>query len=293
MSDPKVAVFVQEFMAAFGINGTEFLVDIWIKSLSAYPVELLNQAAVAFANSSRRAFGNQIMPGALIEFLPSQLGHPKTEQAWNAIPKSERDGGWVTDQMITAYGRCQDSLSRGDHIAARMCFNESYGDLMHACETMRIPAKFWWSGPAGLSRDEHLQLKQQKTLEAVHAGWLPPKFGNAVQLQLKKESPQIAPQLTQILDHAASKMITKKTDQEVREKQKKQEKQPKKMNLDALEKIREIRRGILAEIKSEREMRRIESERAHAEMQARIAEHEKRVAIYYEQQAQEGPDELR
>lgn len=281
MSESETAKFVRDFMRSFGLDtSNDFLVEIWMQSLSAYPIELLKQAAVSFANSSRRAFGNQIMPGALIEFLPSQLGHPKTEQAWNAIPKSERDGGWVTDQMITAYGRCQDSLSRGDHIAARMCFNESYGDLMRACETMRIPAKFWWSGPSGLSRDEHLQLKQQKTLEAVHAGWIPAKFGNALQLELQKESPLVAPQLTQLLDQAALKMITETTDQE-------NQKQPKKMDLSALEKIREIREGLLAQIKSESELRRLETERQHRELQERIAANESRIAAYYEQQSRE------
>jgi hypothetical protein len=57
--------------------------------------------------------------------------HPSPEAAWNAIPKSEDESAYLSQEMLQAMSACQDSLDRGDFIAARMAFIETYKTLIN------------------------------------------------------------------------------------------------------------------------------------------------------------------
>lgn len=163
--------WLKDFFTAFGIAPNPPILRLWEDALGDYPVEALRAAAKAFSKTLQRG-GGAILPGALVPFLPSLSGHPLPEIAWNHLPKSEHDGGYVTSQMMAALADCSDSLSRGDYIGGRKAFLESYAARVRAAEAQGERASFFYSQPAEGTREQRLALKETKTIEALKNGWL-------------------------------------------------------------------------------------------------------------------------
>lgn len=170
-NDQNFRNWLRDFFENFGLTPKPSVLEFWTDSLSAYPVEALKAAAKALGQSQQRG-GGTLLPGALIAFLPNQLGHPSPEQAWNHVPKTEHDAGYVTREMMSALADCADSLNRGDYIGGRKAFLESYAGRVRAAEAERRSAVFFYSQPSDGSREQRLQLKETKIIEAVKNGWL-------------------------------------------------------------------------------------------------------------------------
>lgn len=169
--NPAFDGWLKDFFTAFGIAVNPPILRLWEDTLGEYPVEALRDATRAFSKTIQRG-GGAILPGALVPFLPSLSGHPLPEIAWNHLPKSDFDGGYVTDQMMSALADCHDSLMRGDFIAGRKAFLESYAARVRAAEAQGLRAVFFYSQPAEGSREQRLALKETKTIEALKNGWL-------------------------------------------------------------------------------------------------------------------------
>lgn len=163
--------WLRDFFQSLGVLPNPPMLNLWADTLGGYPVEALKQAARAYSKTQQRG-GGTILPGALIPFLPSQFGHPLPEIAWNHVPKSEHDGGYVTSQMMAALADCHDSLERGDFIGGRKAFLESYAARVRAAEAQQDYAEFFYSQPCDGSREQRLALKETKTIEALKNGWL-------------------------------------------------------------------------------------------------------------------------
>jgi len=73
---------------------------------------------------------------------------------------------------MAALADCHDSLMRGDFIAGRKAFLESYAARVRAAEAQGLHAVFFYSQPAEGSREQRLALKETKTIEALKNGWL-------------------------------------------------------------------------------------------------------------------------
>lgn len=163
--------WLRDFFQAFGIVANPQMLKLWADVLGEYPVESLRQAEKAFSKTQQRG-GGTFLPGALIPFLPSRYGHPLPEIAWNHVPKTEHDCGYVTSQMMAALADCHDSLRRGDYIAGRKAFLESYGARVRAAEAQQEHAVFFYSQPNDGNREHRLNLKETKIIEALKNGWL-------------------------------------------------------------------------------------------------------------------------
>lgn len=170
-NDVEFKNWLRDFFQAFGVIGNSAMLELWAESLSEYPLDALKAAAKAFGKTQQRG-GGTLLPGALIAFLPSQLGHPLPELAWNHAPKTEHSAGYVTSEMMGALADCQDSLNREDYIGARVAFLESYRARVRAAEAQKIPAKFFYSRPSEGSREQRLQIEETKTIEALKNGWI-------------------------------------------------------------------------------------------------------------------------
>lgn len=164
-----------ELLASFfSVISTPFKPEVipwWFDALSAFELQDIKIAMQAYTADPKRERG-PVMPGTILGYLPSPYGHPTPEQAWNHLPKSEHNGGYVTNLMMEAFADCSDSLNRGDFIGGRKAFIESYTARVRAAETQRQRAVFFYSQPSEGNREQRLQLKETKTIEALKNGWL-------------------------------------------------------------------------------------------------------------------------
>ena len=93
-------------------------------------------------------------------------GWPTPEEAWNTLPKSEYESGWMCQETITAYTACSDSIERGDMIGARMCFLEVY---KREIKGKRGEPKWWISWGIGETQEQREVLFQKLCLEKPRA----------------------------------------------------------------------------------------------------------------------------
>ena len=63
-----------------------------------------------------------LVPAAVKQYLPDRSGFLGCEEAWNQLPKTEFEAGWVYQEIMAAYGACYDSIERGDMIGAMIAF---------------------------------------------------------------------------------------------------------------------------------------------------------------------------
>lgn len=143
--------------------------NIWWNDLKDFDYSLIERAF-----EIARQSGGQFMPttGAIRAMLPDPLGHPTPEEAWNRLPKSEHEAGYVTSQMMQAFGACRDSIERGDIVGARMAFLEAYKRFVSEARVLGQRANFFYSGATGGEFEQRRQLQEKQTLEAAERGWL-------------------------------------------------------------------------------------------------------------------------
>lgn len=159
---------ITDFMSVYGHEITIGQIRMWWDDLEAYPFAAVEQAFRQY----RKTNSKRPTPAGVLEFLPDLLGHPSPEEAWNRLPKSEYDAGYVTSEMMQAMGACGDSLERGDTIGARMAFLEAYRHAIAEARLMGRAAVYFYSGATGGDFEQRRQLQEKHTLEAAERGWL-------------------------------------------------------------------------------------------------------------------------
>tara|TARA_R110002126_G_scaffold1757_1_gene10541 strand:+ start:3491 stop:4165 length:675 start_codon:yes stop_codon:yes gene_type:complete len=142
--------------------------DLWLGLLMKYEFVDVTEALTKYFAQCTDAPA----PADIIEILNGTLGYPSPEEAWNLLPKDERSGGYVNQQMMDAWAICDDSMSRNDMIGARMAFIECYRKSCNKAKLEGVKAVYFYSSPTGLAFEQKNELKHQKTLEAVNKGWL-------------------------------------------------------------------------------------------------------------------------
>lgn len=197
-NDQEITKFLRDFFEMFSIPPSAAKTQIWKDALSPYSIAALKAAAVALSREAKHG-GGTLLPGALMQYLPSQLGHPTPEIAWNHTPADEYSCGWITDQMAGAMADAQGSLERGDHIAGRVCFIESYKARVRAAEAQKIPAKFWYSAPSCLTYEQRLAIKETKTIQAAKNGWLTHEKTKSVLNAILNESGSVSAQALELI----------------------------------------------------------------------------------------------
>lgn len=149
------------------------VLGVWWGILEPYPLEMVSAAL----STAMRETDRVPTPAHVLKFLPDPLGHLGPEEAWNALPKSEGDSGYVTDQMMRAYGACSDSLERGDMLGARVAFIEAYRQTISAARASGEKARFWYTGSNTGTQEERDQIKIGHIRKAMELGWIQEENG--------------------------------------------------------------------------------------------------------------------
>ena len=140
----------------------------WWNALCEYDFESVSKAFTLHAKISEFA----PVPASIIKHLPDTSGWLSPEEAWNALPKTEYDGGYVNQGIMTAMGACLDSLDRGDTVAARMAFIERYKQILVEAKMSGERPAWYYSAPSLGSYDQKQQTKQQSLSIARDKKWI-------------------------------------------------------------------------------------------------------------------------
>lgn len=142
--------------------------DLWFGLLESYNLS----AVIDAINKHTKITKFPPTPHHIIEIIGDGFGYPSPEEAWNRLPKGETDGGYVNQQMMDGFSACSDSLERGDMVAARMAFIESYKKNVETAKLNGQPADYFYSSPTGVGREEMLENKHRDLLLAIDLGWV-------------------------------------------------------------------------------------------------------------------------
>lgn len=191
----KLREILEGEYAMHGKQLTGPVAKAWIRALGAYSIQAIEGAFEANARASRSA----PVPADVLRFLPDPLGHLGPEEAWNHAPKSEYEGGFVTDQIMCGLASAMDSIERGDMVAARMAFAEAYKREVALAQTRREKARWWYTQATGLSRTQRLELKEKHLLEAAEKRWIEPqKALNGLALICREQGKSSTPYLERL-----------------------------------------------------------------------------------------------
>jgi hypothetical protein len=150
---------------------TAGMVKVWIAQLGMYTIEAVEGAFNAYWRSATKP----PLPADILKFLPDPFGHLGPEEAWGFLPKTDRDAGYVTDQMMAARAAAEDSIERRDFVAGRVAFLEAYRREVAMAQSSGIKAKYWYCNADGLSHEQRLILKERLTVEAAEKKWINPQ----------------------------------------------------------------------------------------------------------------------
>lgn len=167
----KFSELLRDMYAMHGKELTAGMVKVWLTQLGVYSIEAIEGAFNAYWRSAQRP----PLPADILKFLPDPFGHLGAEEAWNRAPKSERDCGYVTNQIMAALDAASDSIARGDMIGARMAFVEAYRSEVSKAQAQGLVAVYWYTEAHGISRERRLAQKERHTIEAAERKWVDPQ----------------------------------------------------------------------------------------------------------------------
>lgn len=169
MNQHEQTQFVEMLQATLEIYGakiTQGAISIWVAALAEYSLEQLRGALSVYVKTAGSGhFAPK--PADLIELLAGNDGRPGAEEAWSTVPHGEQATAvWTEDAQQAFFAGACDLLERGDSIAARMAFKESYERVVKAARAKRRPCK--WV----ISMGWDVTDRQVKVAEAVTLGRL-------------------------------------------------------------------------------------------------------------------------
>jgi len=142
-------------------------IALMVDDLSEY-----DEQNLAKALKQLRQKGGRFTVSAIIDQLPDSSGYPSPEEAWNALPKSEYESGFVCQPMMDGWGACSDSLSRNDYIGARMAFIERYKKSVSDEKFAGGKPSFWYLPPDIGTSEQNELAKEQAIVQARTKGWI-------------------------------------------------------------------------------------------------------------------------
>lgn len=144
------------------LTGTELskiAARVMADDLAGYPVAQVLDALTR----CRRELKGKLTIAAVIERIDD--GRPGPEEAWAMIPIAEAQTAVLNEEMSQAIP--YDLIERGDTIAARMAFVETYRRLVTAARAARVPVRWF----ASLGHD--VQGREAPLRAAERLGRLP------------------------------------------------------------------------------------------------------------------------
>ena len=161
------------------------VINNWFSSLEDVPLYEFRQAIIDYIK-------NEKYPPRLAgirEYLPSQSS-VGADEAWDHVPKSENESGYVTGRMMQALGVAEDLIANGDWIGARLAFIRTYNNL-------KPDDEFRYSEAYGVEYEEKEQRKINDYKLLENKGWM-----NKSQMQM------IAPKGLLMIESGLSKTQT-------------------------------------------------------------------------------------
>lgn len=132
---------------------------VFAEALSEYPPEQVFKAL----EKCRQGLDGPFTLPAVISRIDD--GRPGAEEAWASVPHSEQATAvWTEDAQQAFYAGSHHLLERGDAIAARMAFKESYERIVRQARALRKPLNVLIS--QGWDQND----RQVKIAEAVSSG---------------------------------------------------------------------------------------------------------------------------
>jgi len=187
-SDKKA--FYELMKSAMAIYGKEFngeVMPIWWAALNEYSLEEVSAAMSTHTKSSEFA----PVPASIIKHMPDKSGWLSPDEAWAALPKTDYDGGYITQEMASATP--YDLIDSGDMIAARMAFIAAYKRAVVNAQGKK-PEYFYSAPNAGSYMDKQV-IKEQSLLIAKEKQWISPTTYQKYALELDRPISQDNPVL--------------------------------------------------------------------------------------------------
>lgn len=175
--------FVKLMKSVMAVYGREFngeVVTIWWEALKDYEFNAISQAMSAHTKTSEFA----PTPASVLKHLPDTSGWLSPEEAWSALPKTEYDGGFVTQQIMSAAPF--DALDRGDLIGGRMAFLETYKKLVTNAKAAGEKPAYFYSAPSMGDYETKQGIKEQSLLIAKEKSWISPTTFQKYALELDR-----------------------------------------------------------------------------------------------------------
>ena len=182
------AIFKETLDAVFVGIGRKPLqgmaLKLWWGAFESDPIEdVLEALAVTFKSSTEF-----LTPGLVRSYMPDRSGFLKPEEAWNRYPKTEFDAGWVYAEMLKAGSSAMDSIDRGDMIAARVAYLESYKAIIEEAKRNKESPKWFYSDATQGSKEDRDGKKIKLTLQAEEMKWIGKAQAQKALLGLEKSS---------------------------------------------------------------------------------------------------------
>lgn len=173
-------------VCANGKEPTPEVFEIWWNVLGEYSIDQVSGALSVHVKTNKFAPA----PADIIALIPDNLNYLPPEEAWNRVPKTEWEGAFVCDEMMEACAAARSSLDKGNDVAARMAFLESYKSLIANARVHKKSAKYWFSAPSYGNYEAREQIREQALLEARDRKLIPLEYANQ-QLRITNNKPSV------------------------------------------------------------------------------------------------------
>lgn len=171
---------------------------IYWAGLKDYEFDMVKNAFSAHVENS------EFMPKVsdIRKSMPDTSGWLSPEEAWGALPKTEYDGGYITQQIMSAAPF--DALDRGDLIGGRMAFLETYKKLVTNAKAAGESPAYFYSAPSMGSYEAKQDNKEQSLLLAKDKKWISETTYQKYALELDRPISQDNPAMKMLSEQTAS-----------------------------------------------------------------------------------------
>lgn len=145
--------FIQSTFEVFGTKTSADALTIWWNALAPYS---LDQVRGALSEHVRTSVYPP-KPADVIRAINAHDGRPGAEEAWGIALSASDEGATVvwTDEIATAKSACDEILSQGDEVGARMAFKERYEAEVREARAAQRPVH--WRVSLGHDTDRRAQ----------------------------------------------------------------------------------------------------------------------------------------
>jgi len=200
---PKFQALYSQMMQFYRVPVDPSISEVWWRLCEDVDFHAFDRAVVVALKTQR--FCPQLAD--ILDLIRVEKW-PTPEAAWNEVPKTEAEAGWLCDETAAALGACSDSLDRGDTIAARKAFIETYERILRTV----TGEPRWWISEASVG-DYESRLALKGALLEQHPIRRPKMLDQARHLLAAMNGlPRTGQGLSRLSDHSAfttrAKMIS-------------------------------------------------------------------------------------